>query len=117
MVSDSIIAEFENAIENPEEYGSGEARNKLRAAFDLMSSQVCRSILGNEPLSRMNARQMLNGCKQEDFPADQWNVIARLREAIRASETTIHAKDYSDHTDDISFFISKHLKGLYEVLV
>jgi hypothetical protein len=116
MVTKPILREIRKAIQNPEEYASGEGKTQLRASFDAMTSQAYASIFGQEPLSRMNARQELNAAQKKKYTAAKWKLILRLREAMKASELSLHASDYSDHGEDIQGFIKDELKGLYEVL-
>ncbi|MDQ1637701.1 MAG: hypothetical protein QOF62_1040 [Pyrinomonadaceae bacterium] len=116
MVTKQILIAIKQAIDDPEEYSSGESKNQLRAAFDALTSQVYASIFGAEPLSRMNARQELNALKKKDYKAGQWKKIEVLREALRVSEYTLHAKDYLDHTEDISGFINNNLQPLYKAV-
>ena len=101
MVTKPILEKIVDAIQNPEQYGSGEGKNQLRAAFDAVTSQAYASIFGQEPLSRMNARQILNACEEEKYEPNKWKIIQCLREAIRASELSLHASDYSDHSEGI----------------
>lgn len=65
----------------------------------------------------MNARQRLNACKKKGRTAAEWQLIKLLREAIKESETSLHAKGYTDHVEDTENFINDHLKALHEALV
>lgn len=116
MVQKDILTEIEHAIRHPENYVVGESKNRLRAAFDTCVSQAFADIFGEEPLSRMNVRQKLNSLT-EAYPPDVERKIVALREALRVSEFTIHAKDYSYHGSRISGFITRQLKQLYDALV
>jgi len=116
MVQKDILSEIENAIRSPENYGVGESKNRLRAAFDACVSQAFADIFGEEPLSRMSARQKLNSVNEKDRPDVERKIVA-LREALRISEITLHAKDYSDHGMRISRFITHQLKQLYDALI
>lgn len=116
MVQKDILTEIEHAIANPEKYATGESKNRLRAAFDTCVSQAFADIFGEEPLSRMNVRQKLNSLT-EKYPLDVERKINALRDALRVSEFTLHAKDYSFHGARISGFITGQLKRLYDALV
>jgi hypothetical protein len=116
MVTEAILKEIRDAVGNPKNHSSGQQKKKLRAAFDALSSQVYSSLFGEEPASRMNTRQKLNACEEKDYAPADWLLIERLRTAIRASETTLHAKDYSENSPRIEGFINHYLKSLYELL-
>ena len=116
MVQKDILSEIEEAIRTPEAYVVGEAKNRLRAAFDTSVSQAFAEIFGEEPLSRMNARQKLNNANESEHTDVEWERIVALREALRVSEHTLHAKDYSDHGAKIGGFITQQLRRLYDAL-
>lgn len=116
MVAEDICREIQNAIQSPEKYSSGKEKFQLRVAFDLFCSQIYASIFNEQMITRMNARQRLNGCREGDYPRETWKSILELREAIRVSEYTLHARDYSDHTENIERFINHNLTRLYETV-
>ena len=113
MPEQEILSEIEKAIKSPHLYSAQEPKNKLRAAFDALVSQSFSTIFGEEPRSRMNARQKLNSSKQEDHP-EHWEIIVALREALRVSEHTLHSREYADHSATIEEFIKIELKSLFE---
>jgi hypothetical protein len=114
MAKKQVLNVIESAIKNPADYTSGNEKNKLRAAFDILTSETYASIFGSENISLLNMRQTLNSCTKREYKAKQWKIIERLREALRESETSLHASDYSDHTEDIENFIRGPLKQFYE---
>ena len=115
MPEQEILKEIENAIQNPQLYSASDAKNKLRAAFDALVSQTFAGIYGEEPRSRMNARQKLNSSKKEDHP-DDWQTILALRDALRISEQTLHSREYVEHALKIEGFIKKQLKDLFDAI-
>lgn len=115
MPEPEILSEIEKAIKTPHLYSSGEPKNRLRAAFDALVSQSFTDIFGEEPRSRMNARQQLNAAKKENYPA-HWRAIVALREALRVSEHTLHLREYEDLKPKIEGFIKNQLGKLFEAV-
>ncbi len=79
---------IQKAIKNPAQYSSGEGKNLLRAAFDIVTAEAYASIFGPEDISLMNMRQTLNACKKRGYKAAQWRIIEPLREALKEAETS-----------------------------
>jgi len=115
MPEQEILTEIEKAIESPHLFCAQEPKNKLRAAFDALVSQSFAAIYGEEPLSRMNARQRLNASKRHDY-SEHWETIVALREALKVSEYTLNSREYSDQGEKIEGFIKKQLTKLFEAV-
>jgi len=116
MAKQATHTVIQNAIDDSTAYASGERKNRLRAAFDIVAAEEYGRIFGSENISLLNMRQTLNACKKSQFSAPQWKIIEALREAVKQAETSLHASDYSDHTADIEDFINGPLKRFYKAL-
>jgi hypothetical protein len=117
MVTPEVLSEIRNAVEDPALYSAGAEKHRLRVAFDALTSQVCTALFEKEPDSRLDARQSLNAYKRKKGEASEWKLVQILRESIRESETSLHAKGYADHVEDIQSFIKQHLEPLYAALI
>jgi hypothetical protein len=109
----TVLQTIQNALKSPEAYASGEEKNQLRVAFDVWTSEIYATIFLRGPASRMNARQALNALKKGNYTTAKWRMIEGLREAIKESELTLHASDYSDHIEDVKEFINGAMRALH----
>ena len=116
MVTVKVWQEINAAIGNAKDYTRGRNLGKLRVAFDGLCSQLCHELFGTRPMNRVMARKLLNDSVKAQPSKGHRELIEALRAALRASESTLYRKDYTDHRGSIEVFISKELKNLIQTL-
>jgi hypothetical protein len=92
MVDPELFKLLETAIAAPEDYCEGDGKDRLRAAFDAVSSQVFAAIFGQEPPSRANARLTLNSASSNQYSKEMWELIQRLSFAIGEADNSLHRR-------------------------
>jgi hypothetical protein len=115
MIDPELFRLLEDAIAKPKDYSSGNGKDRLRAAFDAVTSQIFAGIFGHEPPSRANARLALNSARKADFSGEIWSVVGCLSFAINEADASLHRKDYSEHESLIEKFVINALRPLVEL--
>ena len=104
-----------SAVDSPETYSTGGKRKKLRAAFDIASSQITNHVFKFEAENRMMLRRKLNGIDQKDTPEEYRSLIAALKKALASCEP-LQSKEYTDEDEETVEFIESDLKTLVECI-
>jgi hypothetical protein len=116
VVSRPTKAVIEDALAAPREFATGSKRKLLQAAFDECWSELVTDLTRTAPNNRMHARMLLNDLLQNGGPPSRSVEICRaVSEAIRASENSLHDKDYDpDDPSATVAFIEGPLRDLRE---
>jgi|GEM_PF-4350884 len=115
MISDVLISQFRDAIQNPIEYTSGVGRKTLQAAFDMFLGQISESLFDGQSFSRFDLRMRLNSMELTGYDEKNMKIIGHLKDALKNIDQ-LYDKSYDDHVPDIKKFIENHLVPLLEML-
>ena len=115
IVDEDTLETLRAAVESPVDYSTGEERSKLKAAFDLATSQITEHVLQFEMKSRMMLRRRLNKINENKIPEEYRPLIQALRKALASCEP-LQSKHYSDEDEETVEFIESQLRPLVEIL-